>query len=108
MAVHEARRAQYARRRDVLADGLEALGFTVPLRPGGAFYLYVDVSCTGMDAMDFCRELLEHYHVAATPGVDFGGQDPGRYVRFAFTTGEDAIRDALARMGRALADWGVA
>ncbi len=107
MAIHESRRQAFAGRLALLHDGLEALGFVIPVRPRGAFYLYVDVSHTGLGSTDFCWKLLEDYGVAATPGVDFGGQNPERFVRFAFTTGEDDIRLGLERLSRALRDWGV-
>ena len=107
MAVHEARRQQFARRRDVLCAGLDRLGFEVPLRPAGAFYVYVDIGGTGMDALAFCRRLLEEYRVAVTPGIDFGAHRAERYVRFAFTTSEAHIELGIERIGAALADWGV-
>jgi aspartate/methionine/tyrosine aminotransferase len=107
MAVHEQRRLAYAERRDRLADGLERLGFAIPLRPNGAFYLYVDIAWTGLDSVTFCRRLLEEHRVAVTPGIDFGSQDAERYVRFAYTTGLDDIDIALERIGEALARWGV-
>lgn len=108
MAVHESRRQAFGRRLVRLCDGLEALGFSIPVRPGGAFYVYADVSHTGLDALDFCRRLLEEHHVAATPGLDFGERDAARYVRFAFTTSEDDIVLGLERIGGALESWGVA
>ncbi len=107
MAIHESRRQAFARRLELLHDGLQALGFVIPVRPQGAFYLYADVSHTGLGSTDFCWKLLEEHGVAATPGVDFGAQDPERFVRFAFTTGEEEIRLGLERIGRALRDWGV-
>ena len=108
MAVHEFRREQFAQRRDLLAAGLQSLGFQVPLMPQGAFYLYVDVSSTGMDSFDFCWRLIDEFHVAATPGIDFGDHQAERFVRFAYTTGSSSIELGLERIGRALRQWGVA
>ena len=105
LAIHEERRAAFARRRDRLVDGLLSLGFDVPLRPAGAFYVYADVSRSGLDSTDFCWRLLEEYGVAATPGVDFGTVAAERFVRFAFTTGEDAIDQAIERICAALSAW---
>jgi aspartate/methionine/tyrosine aminotransferase len=68
----------------------------------------VDVSRTGMDSETFCWRLIDEYQVAVTPGIDFGTCAAERYVRFAYTTGEDDIDLGVERIGRALADWGVA
>lgn len=108
MAIHEARRQRFAHRRDRLARGLRGLGLDIPVNPQGAFYLYVDVSRTGMDSETFCWRLIDEYQVAVTPGNDFGDNLAERYVRFAYTTGDDDIDLGIERIGRALADWGVA
>ncbi|MGE0623573.1 MAG: aminotransferase class I/II-fold pyridoxal phosphate-dependent enzyme [Pseudomonadales bacterium] len=108
MAIHEARRGHFARRRDRLAEGLRALGLSIPVDPQGAFYLYVDVSCTGMDSETFCWRLIDEYQVAVTPGTDFGDHLADRHVRFAYTTSDEDIDLGIERIGRALADWGVA
>ena len=106
MAVHEARRARFASRRDQLAAGLTGLGLKVPVMPDGAFYLYVDVSSTGLDSETFCWRLIDEFQVAVTPGIDFGEHLADRYVRFAYTTGDDDIDLGLGRIGEALAAWG--
>ena len=89
-----------------LLAGLEGLGFRVPARPDGAFYLYVDVACTGMDSHDFCWRLIDEFQVAVTPGVDFGANAAERFVRFAYTTDDESIELGIERIGRALAAWG--
>ena len=105
LAEHEARRQAFQARRDQLLEGLLALGLRVPVVPDGAFYLYVDISALGMDAEDFCWRLLEEHQVAVTPGTDFGQHDAQRYVRFACTTSQARIAEALRRLGNALRDW---
>jgi aspartate/methionine/tyrosine aminotransferase len=105
MAVHESRREAFQRRRDLLCDGLRRLGFRVPVVPGGAFYLYVDVSHSGLNSYDFCWRLIDEYQVATTPGIDFGEHMAERYVRFAYTTDEDSVELGLTRIEAALAQW---
>lgn len=105
MAIHEARREAFRRRRDQLCDGLRKLGFRVPVVPGGAFYLYVDVSRSGLNSYDFCWRLIDEFQVATTPGIDFGDYLAERYVRFAYTTDEDSIEEGLERIGAALRTW---
>lgn len=105
MAIHEERRQRFGSRRDQLAGGLRSLGLTIPVDPQGAFYLYVDVSSTGMDSETFCWRLIDEYQVAVTPGTDFGSHLADRYVRFAYTTGEEDIDLGVARIGEALSAW---
>ena len=101
-AVLEARRAEFARRIAFLVPALEALGFGVPARPAGAFYIYAEVSAFTADSFAFCAELLEQEGVAITPGIDFGDQDAQRYVRFACTTGVARLEEAVQRIERFL------
>lgn len=108
MAIHEARRKEFHQRRDLLCDGLRKLGFRIPVLPGGAFYLYVDVSHSGLNSYEFCWRLIDEYQVATTPGIDFGEQVADRYVRFAYTTDEDSIALGLMRIETALGKWGAA
>jgi aspartate/methionine/tyrosine aminotransferase len=107
IAEHERRRAEFARRRDVLRRGLDDLGLAVTGSPLGAFYLYVNVTRTGMAAEQFCWRLLEEFGVAATPGTDFGRHHAQEFVRFAYTIALPEIEEGLARIRRALVAWGV-
>ncbi|MFV2089253.1 MAG: aminotransferase class I/II-fold pyridoxal phosphate-dependent enzyme [Pseudomonadales bacterium] len=107
MEIHEERRRHFARRRDLLAQGLSALGLKIPVIPEGAFYLYVDISHTGMASEQFCSRLIDEYQVAVTPGIDFGHYQADRYVRFAYTTADEDISLGIERIGQALGDWGV-
>ena len=105
MAIHEERRHQFRRRCELLAGGLRDLGFQIPVEPDGAFYLYVDVSHTNMPSREFCAALLEEFHVAVTPGTDFGEHLNDRFVRFAFTTSDAQIQVGLERLATALKTW---
>jgi aspartate/methionine/tyrosine aminotransferase len=97
VAVLEQRRNEFARRRDFLVPALKRAGLKIPAEPHGAFYIYAD--CGG-DARAFARELLEKEAVAATPGVDFGANQTGRYVRFAYTRSMDDLEEAARRIAR--------
>jgi len=97
LSILEKRREEFARRRDFLVPALKKAGLTIPAEPHGAFYIYADV---GRDARAFARELLEKEAVAATPGVDFGGNGTDRYVRFAYTRSMDDLQEAARRIAR--------
>ncbi len=102
MAEHEVRRMHFAQRRQRLLEGLESCGLRVPVAPDGAFYLYVDISSSGLDSETFCLRLLDEFHVSCAPGSDFGSIDADRYVRFSYTTNLESIDLGIERIGRAL------
>ena len=97
ISILEARREEFARRRDFLVPALKRAGLKIPAEPHGAFYIYAD--CGG-DARAYARNLLEKEAVAATPGVDFGANETGRYVRFAYTRSMDDLEEAARRIAR--------
>ena len=97
LEILEKRRKEFARRRDFLVPALKKAGLSIPAEPHGAFYVYADC---GRDAKVFARELLETEAVAATPGVDFGGNGTDRFVRFAYTRSMEDLEEAARRIGR--------
>lgn len=102
IAILESRRAEFCRRRDYLAPALSALGFRIAAQAQGAFYLYCDCSALCDDSFVFARDLLEKVGVAATPGLDFGSNQPERHIRFAYTTDISRLEEAVARLARYL------
>lgn len=105
LAILEARRAEFAQRRDYLLSALRALGFGIEVEPEGAFYIYANISAFGGDAQDFCRHVLETEFVAVTPGLDFGQYRANQFVRFAYTQSVPRLEQAVARLERALNTW---
>jgi aspartate/methionine/tyrosine aminotransferase len=90
-----------AAKRDLLADGLERLGFEV-LPSGGSYFLAVDVRSVGFEGDDvaFCREITKRARVTAIPVSAFYAADPPRHlVRFAFCKREAVLQEALDRLG---------
>ena len=105
LEILEARRAEFARRRDFLLPALRELGFNIAVVPEGAFYLYADISAFGGDAFAFCRHMLETQFVAITPGLDFGRHQAGHHVRFAYTQDLPRLEQAVERIARGLQSW---
>jgi aspartate/methionine/tyrosine aminotransferase len=103
LAILESRRAEFRKRRDLLAPALEELGFRITAKPEGAFYIYADCSQLTSDSFQFSLDLLESEGVAITPGKDFGTSAPGSHVRFAYTTSIERLLEALARLRRFVA-----
>lgn len=102
LAICEARRNEFAARRDLLLPGLRRLGFEIAAEPAGAFYIYADVSALGNDSQRLAQRLLVEAGVAATPGLDFGQHESNRYMRFAYTTAAERLALGLRRMGEVL------
>lgn len=90
----------YVERRKILLPGLDSLGFSYGT-PAGAFYVYTNVSSTGMPATVFCERILEDARVLVQPGMLFADPDD-RYVRFSLLQPKSRIREALDRMKSAL------
>lgn len=98
----EQRREAFRERRDYLSEALKDLGFILPEKTQGAFYLYADISRFSHDSEEFCADMLQQHGVAITPGTDFGECNGNRFVRFAFTTNMDNLELAVARLQLAL------
>lgn len=100
LAVCEARKQEFAERRALVLQGLAEIGLPVPVQPDGAFYAYIDVRGTGLDAMAFCERALQEAHVALTPGQDFGVCSGGTHVRLSYAASREDLQEGLARLGR--------
>ena len=86
----------YTERRNYLLPALDAMGLTYGV-PGGAFYVYINVSGTGMSTPEFCETLLRETGVMMFPGTMFGDHDPS-YIRLSFLQPLPVIKDAVERM----------
>ena len=89
-------------RRDLLCDGLAALGLDVR-RPEGTYFALGDISALGwQDAMEFCLALPDRAGVVAIPAQPFHDSDAGdQLVRWAFCKGAAVIEEALGRLASA-------
>jgi len=96
------RRDIFRQRRDFLLPAVQELGFEVPCKPQGAFYIYADASRFTTDSQAFCMQLLEEHGVALTPGVDFGHHLANQHLRLSYTTGMDRLELAVERLARVL------
>ncbi|WP_081961199.1 aminotransferase class I/II-fold pyridoxal phosphate-dependent enzyme [Aquabacterium sp. NJ1] len=98
IAVCEARKQEFAERRALVLQGLADIGLRVPVPPDGAFYVYIDVSTTGLDAMRFCERALQEAHVALTPGHDFGVCSATTHVRLSYAASKADLEEGLQRL----------
>ncbi|MTE19842.1 pyridoxal phosphate-dependent aminotransferase [Streptomyces sp. TRM43335] len=89
-------------KRDLLVDGLRAVGLTV-YRPAGTYFVTTDIRPLGeKDGVAFCRALPERCGVVAVPNAVFydRAEEGAHFVRFAFCKREEVLREAVERLRR--------
>jgi aspartate aminotransferase len=84
-------RDEYRARRDLIWNGLSAMGFDFP-KPEGAFYAFVPMKPA-------LTEKIISSGVIAVPGSAFGVNAP-EYTRFSYATSRENITRALERIGK--------
>ncbi|MDZ8263721.1 pyridoxal phosphate-dependent aminotransferase [Nostoc sp. ChiQUE01b] len=92
--VEEMRQA-FAKRRQVMLDRLNAIPGLSTAKPDGAFYLFPDISKTGLKSLKFCDALLEEHQVAVIPGIAFGADDN---IRLSYATDMATIEKGMDRL----------
>jgi aspartate/methionine/tyrosine aminotransferase len=93
---------EFRQRRDLIVDGLGRLPGVSCVRPRGAFYVFPNVTALGRPSREIATYLLDEAGVALLWGTAFGEFGEG-YLRLSYAASRDAIQEALARMGKALA-----
>jgi aspartate aminotransferase len=94
--VEEMRQA-FAKRRQVMLDGLNAIPGLQTAKPDGAFYLFPDISKTGLKSLEFCDALLSQHQVAVIPGIAFGADDN---IRLSYATDLATIQKGIERLDK--------
>lgn len=95
--------AEFRKRRDVIVDGLNALPGISCLKPEGAFYVFPNITGTGLTSDQFGDLALEQAGVACLSGAAFGEYGEG-YARFSYASSIENIEAALAKIGAMLGD----
>ncbi|MCE5302281.1 MAG: aminotransferase class I/II-fold pyridoxal phosphate-dependent enzyme [Planctomycetaceae bacterium] len=102
-AAVEAQAAIYQRRRDVLCDGLERIGWPVD-RPKASMFVWAKIPepwASRMTSFEFGMKLLREGDVVVSPGAGFGQAGEG-YLRLALVENENRLRQAVRQIGRCL------
>jgi alanine-synthesizing transaminase len=95
--------AEYQKRRDVLVDGLERIGWSM-IKPRASMFVwtrYPEEWQRRMGSIDFSMKLLEQAEVAVSPGRGFGEAGEG-YLRLALVENEHRLRQAIRQISRCL------
>ena len=93
----EAMVAEFKHRRDVIVDLLNAMPGISCHRPLGAFYVFPNITQTGLDERTLADRLLYEGGVAALPGTSFGPGGKG-YLRFSYANSVPQIEEGMRRM----------
>ncbi len=88
----------YRERRNYMLPRLRKLGFTVPIDPEGAFYVYAGIEKWGLDSMEFVERALVEAKVAITPGYDFGSHMAGSHIRFSYANSLERLQEGCNRL----------
>jgi aminotransferase len=93
----EVMRREYEQRRNYIVRAFNDLGLPC-FQPVGAFYIFPNISITGLTSREFSFGLLQKKKVACVPGPAFGPSGEG-FVRCCYATSLDQIKEAMARIG---------
>ncbi len=93
--------AEFKKRREVIVSGLNSIKGITCKKPHGAFYVFPNITDTGMDCRKLGDHLLYNGGVAVLPGTSFGKYGEG-YLRLSFANSVDNIKKALDRIAKAL------
>ena len=95
-------REVYRTRRDVLCDGLNRIGWDMPV-PQATMFAWAPIpeEFAPMGSLEFAKFMVREGKVAISPGVGFGREGDG-HVRFALIENEQRMRQAVRGMKRAL------
>lgn len=87
--------AEFQKRRDYIISRLDKIKKLSYINPEGAFYIFCDISKTGIKSLDFSKHLLEEKLVAVIPGLSFGRDD---YIRISFAASLSQIEEGMDRL----------
>ncbi|WP_127485436.1 aminotransferase class I/II-fold pyridoxal phosphate-dependent enzyme [Paenibacillus ehimensis] len=91
--------ALYERRRDIVIEGLNEAGWSIP-KPKATMFIWAPIP-EGWTSRQISREMLYSAGVVVIPGDAFGKEGEG-YVRIALVQEEDRLQEAVRRIGQFL------
>lgn len=92
---------EFKKRREAIVQGLNSIKGITCKKPHGAFYVFPNITGTGMDSRKLGDHLLYNAGVAVLPGTSFGKFGEG-YLRLSFANSVENIKKALDRIAKAL------
>lgn len=95
---------EYEKRRNYMVKALNQLPGCSCDQPDGAFYIFLNITGTGMTSSAFCQLMLDEAGVALTPGNVFGETGEG-FVRVSYANSLDNLKEAIHFMKLVLIDY---
>ena len=89
---------EYDRRRRLMVHSFREMGLTC-FEPLGAFYVFPNISATGLSSDEFAEQLLKEGRVAVAPGIAFGPAGEG-HIRCSYAYSTEQLKEALERIAR--------
>lgn len=86
---------EYIKRRNYAVEAINKIPGLSVIKPGGAFYLFINCAQIEKDSMKFCNRLLNEALVACVPGIGFGMDG---YFRFSFACELENIKEGIERI----------
>jgi len=90
---------EFKKRREVIVSGLNSIKGITCKKPHGAFYVFPNITGTGMDCRKLADHLLYNGGVAVLAGTSFGKYGEG-YLRLSFANSVENIKKALERIAK--------
>jgi len=87
--------AEFQKRRDYIVKRVQKMRNISCVIPGGAFYIFCDISKTKLDSLSFSTRFLDEKLTAVIPGVAFGDDN---FVRMSFATSLAQIEKGMDRL----------
>jgi len=88
---------EFKARRDLIVDGLNAIPGIRCHRPQGAFYVFPDISGTGLTGAELAERLLQEAGVCVLAGTAFGGVGTN-HIRISYANSRENLEEALVRI----------
>ncbi len=92
----ESMKNEYLMRRNLIVKRFNKLDLSCT-NPQGAFYVYPNISSTGLNSESFAKRLLKEKSVAVVPGTAFGS-DGRHHIRCSYAVSMDDIEEAMKRI----------
>lgn len=90
---------KFEERRDFIYKAINSIEGLHANKPAATFYLFVNISSTGLDSISFAEKLLTTVHVAVAPGITYG-KAYDNFIRIAFTLDIEKLKEAAERIER--------